>query len=330
MSAAAQLWWGNFVKSWVVLVVSVIASSAYAQCTKDIECKGERICVKGVCETPSATRTPTTAPPPPPPQLANTQTEIIAKYVTGDAVGARDDAARSGFKELSDKLAALDVAYSAGVAAKEAGQVDTGIEQYETALRIDETITTESSKYARSIRKSLSKLYVQRADVQSSRGATADARSSLSKSLTYNASNADASSRLADLNRPTADQQRYSAKLVPREESFSANKVSLLTEKERLLASRPSIAGPIVGLVLAGAGVIAAAIGLATATTTFWVTFFAVFLAVDAVLVIVDIVVLGINTAARRRIDNRVKEIDAELQRTSFVPKPLGMVVLRF
>lgn len=51
----------------VLLAVSVLAApgAALAQCTKDTDCKGERVCEAGVCVSPSERR----APPPPPPMV---------------------------------------------------------------------------------------------------------------------------------------------------------------------------------------------------------------------------------------------------------------------
>jgi hypothetical protein len=51
------------------MVLSMIVIGLWAQapgCTKDTDCKGERICEAGVCVEPKST-TPVAAPPPPPP-----------------------------------------------------------------------------------------------------------------------------------------------------------------------------------------------------------------------------------------------------------------------
>ncbi len=50
----------------------LLSAPAFAQCTKDTDCKGDRICVEGTCTAPSTTASPATAPTAPAPR-ATTQ-----------------------------------------------------------------------------------------------------------------------------------------------------------------------------------------------------------------------------------------------------------------
>ena len=61
----------------LILVTALLCAAwplrAAAQCSKDTDCKGERICVKGECVSPGAASTPVPQPPPtvaPPPAVA--------------------------------------------------------------------------------------------------------------------------------------------------------------------------------------------------------------------------------------------------------------------
>ena len=54
----------NLFKGFVLAFAILCAPSAWAQCTKDTDCKGDRICNAGVCEAPSPS-TPAAQPLPP-------------------------------------------------------------------------------------------------------------------------------------------------------------------------------------------------------------------------------------------------------------------------
>lgn len=47
--------------------LTLLSAPAFAQCTKDTDCKGDRICVQGTCTAPSTSASPATAPKSPTP-----------------------------------------------------------------------------------------------------------------------------------------------------------------------------------------------------------------------------------------------------------------------
>jgi hypothetical protein len=65
----------------------LFASVSHAQCSKDTDCKGERVCEQGTCVTPSAALPP--APAPPPDAAAGTgAAPVTATPVNGTDAGA--------------------------------------------------------------------------------------------------------------------------------------------------------------------------------------------------------------------------------------------------
>jgi hypothetical protein len=66
---------------WAVLLVVggvLLAGRANAQCSKDTECKGERVCEQGQCVTPPKPAEPLPPPPPPPPASAAVPAPVVA------------------------------------------------------------------------------------------------------------------------------------------------------------------------------------------------------------------------------------------------------------
>lgn len=54
------------VSSWVVIALTLgISARAVSDCSKDTDCKGDRICVKGTCTDQGSSRPPAFVPPPP-------------------------------------------------------------------------------------------------------------------------------------------------------------------------------------------------------------------------------------------------------------------------
>lgn len=56
-------------KNWGVLLLALISTSAYAQCTKDTDCKGSRVCNEGMCVAPAPSDAPVAEPQLPPPEV---------------------------------------------------------------------------------------------------------------------------------------------------------------------------------------------------------------------------------------------------------------------
>lgn len=313
----------------VCLVVVAVSAAAHAQCTKDTECKGDRICIKGVCEAPGTAPTASPATSSQPAAVASTEADVVAKYVAGDGAGARADAARAGFTSLGDKLNALETAYSAGASARDAKQVDVAIGHYEEALRLDATITREAGKYRRAIHRALSKLYADRAEEKFSVSDLPAARVALTTALEHNPENAAARAKLDELN--AATRPVGAAMLGERTAGASKRRVALLDEKEKLLADMPSLAPPIVAVIVTVA-VASVIVGLGSALLWSPIVI-GVVIAVEVALCIIFGIVLGSNIAQRVRINRRVSDIERELERLSAAPSPRelpSLVVWRF
>lgn len=320
------------------------SGAAWAQCTKDTDCKGERICLKGTCAEPKVA-SPAKAPEP---SLLSRE-QILAKYEEGDVDGARVEAERAGLTDLAEKFRTLARLFTAATASRDSGPQSIG--DHEAALAADSAITARPSKYGKTIRKRLSKLWQARAEREPTNDA---AKESLAKSLTYNPANEEASARLAELNaahvraedvnvgsRASAEPGGPSSRapmIVPEDTYARMSRVRLLDERSQLLSTRPSIGWSIASIILGSIGSIACVIGLATGGAG-WVVFYGIFLVVGIVDLAVGLVTLGVNVGARSRIDNRVREIDHELgilARNIHAPSPQvadrtpGFVAFRF
>lgn len=325
-------------------IASMWSTVAFAQCTKDTDCKGDRICLKGSCTEPKV------APPAKAPEPALlSQDQILAKYEDGDVDGARVEAERAGLTDLAEKFRTFAKLFTAATASRDSGPQSIG--DHEAALVADSAITTRPSKYAKTIRKRLSKLWLAKAEREPTNDA---AKESLAKSLTYNPANEEASARLAELNaaharaedvnvgsRASAERSGPSGRapmLMPQDNSARESRVRLLDERSQLLSTRPGIGWSVASIILGSIGSIACVIGLATGGAG-WVVFYGIFLVVGIVDLVVGLVTLGVNVGARSRIDNRVREIDHELgilSRNIHAPNPQfldrnpGFVAYRF
>ncbi|MGV3621711.1 MAG: hypothetical protein ACO1OB_12880 [Archangium sp.] len=259
-----------------------------------------------------------------------TQDAIIAKYLAGEAGAARVEAERAQLGDLAIRLATIDKEYSAGVAARDAKDTATAIAKFEFALNLDAQITRESGKYRRAMHKALSKLYVAVAEEKFGVSDLAGARAALTTALDHNGENTDARAKLDELNNAT--RTPYSASLTPRDDGRRQQRVALLDEKDRLLASMPSIGGPVAAIILTIVGAtILTTVGVAVGWSGLAI---GLIIGAEIVLCIIWGIVLGSNIASRVRINRRVSEIERTLERMSLAPGHWepggGLVVSRF
>lgn len=318
-------------------VAGLTAMPAFAQCTKDTDCKGDRICSKGMCVEPNApTPNPAVAP-------VLTQDQIVTMFENGDADGARDEAERARLNPLVEKLKTFSRLYTVATNLRESGPTDEQISQNEAALAASKAITPRESTYAKNIRKRLSKYWLSRAEAQFAANSIELARASILKSLEYNPANAHASNKLAEINNNSprapsspplsetpvvrADPQTVS----PPDPSFvRARKFRLLDEREKLIAGRPGLGWPIAGLVLGTVGIVGCTLGLAAGGLP---ALYVTLLVVDVILMVAELILLGVNNRARANIDARVRQIDRQLLSAAapMLDFPVKqMVVLRF
>lgn len=152
-------------------LVALTARHAFAGCSKDTDCKGDRICVAGACTAPSATpaTTPASAPaaaptPPPAAPAAVTLTEpMIAEiYMKGDVTSAINEAKAAGLTDLVGRLTAISQAYGAAYAAQQARNVDEAIRQYEFVVQYDRAVATRDNAYSSAARTALASLYAEK------------------------------------------------------------------------------------------------------------------------------------------------------------------------
>lgn len=145
-------------------VVALTAQQAVAGCSKDTDCKGDRICVAGACTAPSAAPAPAPAAAPTPPPAAVTLTEpMIAEiYMKGDVTSALNEARAAGLGDLVARLTAVSQAYGAAYAAQQARNVDEAIRQYELVVQYDRAIATRDNAYSSAARNALASLYAEK------------------------------------------------------------------------------------------------------------------------------------------------------------------------
>lgn len=150
----------------VLFTTLAAAQLAHAQCTKDTDCKGDRICVKGACAAPAASTpaVPEVQPQPAaPPAATLTEPMILQLYMRGDVTSAIDEARQAQLAELGTRLTAVADAYRAAWEAKQAGRTDDAIAQYERVLQADRALTSQDNAYSNAARQALAELYAQRA-----------------------------------------------------------------------------------------------------------------------------------------------------------------------
>ncbi len=150
-----------------VSAVALTAQQAFAGCSKDTDCKGDRICVAGACTTPNAqpaaTPAPVTAPTPPPAAVTLTEPMIAEIYMKGDVTSAINEANAAKLTDLSARLTAISQAYGAAYAARQAGNTTEAIRQYELVIQYDRSVANRDNAYSSAAREALTQLYAQRA-----------------------------------------------------------------------------------------------------------------------------------------------------------------------
>jgi hypothetical protein len=71
----------------LLLSLQLLSSTARARCTKDIECKGERICSDGVCAAPSPALPRSSPPPAAEPATYRRRTGLLVTGIVMSSVG---------------------------------------------------------------------------------------------------------------------------------------------------------------------------------------------------------------------------------------------------
>lgn len=334
----------------------LVACPVYAQCSKDTDCKGDRICVKGACTSPEVAPAKASSPlgggtsqVAPDTVAPLTRAEVRSVYEKGDATRARDEAERAGDRDLAVKLGRFLLVYKAGVDAMNKGAATEAVTEFEAALQIDGQITTATSEYASSIRRSLARVWVSSADREARQGNLSGARSAIAIALKYDPSDPDAAALLARINvRPGAAQPAASAapqvhnevaeqteaaprasgeraplRAAPRDVPQASDGTStvgvkaepdrfrLLQERQNLMANMPSPVWSIVSLSIAVPLIVFDAIMLAVnpGLAVLW----GVLLVVAAVVTVVDVIFIAIAVSRRSEMEARVAEIDRQL-----------------
>lgn len=145
-----------------LLLASVVftAQRAWAGCTKDTDCKGDRICVAGACTAPTSPAA--VVAPAAPAQVTLTEPMIAEIYMKGDVTSALNEANAAKLTDLAARLTAISQAYGAAYAARQAGNVDEAIRQYELVLQYDRAVATRDNAYSNAAREALAALYASR------------------------------------------------------------------------------------------------------------------------------------------------------------------------
>ena len=329
----------------IALAATLTATAAEAQCTKDTDCKGDRICMKGSCLAPNAAPTPVPASPGAPAAAPSTtgqsaqpaaaakaplkRAEIITLYEKGSAETARDEAERAGERDLVAKLAAFVKSAKDAAAAVAADDRTLAIQHYEAALAVDGQVSPGGkSAYAAAINKKLAAQWVAVAAIERRSGNIDGARTALNIALKYDPNESEAAAQLASLNdaAPSRAPRTPVAGDTPRMPAGATatdaadcggevRKAKLMQEREDLLARRPGLTWPVTALVIGLGTAIAAGIGLASAggddgATKLWLFV----LGFDVGFVIIDIINLVGAVMARSAIDDRVSEIEGQFR----------------
>ena len=129
----------------------------------------------------------------------NSRTAILAPFEKGDAESSLELAKKGGDKDLSDKLNKFIGAYDNANDAMVANNGTLAIKNFESALKLDEQLSSGWSKYGTEIRQKLSKLYVLVGNAHLKNDDEAAAKTAFTAALKNDPANASAKSALAKL-----------------------------------------------------------------------------------------------------------------------------------
>ncbi|MFZ5471204.1 MAG: FHA domain-containing protein [Myxococcota bacterium] len=127
---------------------------------------------------------------------------ILAKYEEGDAAGALEMAKRGKDKDLVSKLGKFVGSYQAAREAMRAKNGTAAIRSFETALALDQALSSGWSKYGGEIRKELSALWTLVALTHVENDDEAAAKKALEVALKHDPSNTKAKAQLKKLATP--------------------------------------------------------------------------------------------------------------------------------
>jgi hypothetical protein len=288
----------------LLCVVTTLSLPALAQCTKDTECKGDRICVSGICSDAPAPTEP----------LWKTD-EIVHQFETGGASRAISEAERAGLAELAGTLKRFSEQFLAANEDAKALKTEAAIDGYQAALETSRRVSSSATnKYSASIQKKLVELWSLRGDAYAKEGHDDEARAAWTRSKALQSSLVDSSEET-----PSADSAAPDTRY---------RKLQLFNEKERLLASRSGLGFPIFGMVVGGVGVLTFSLLVAASPVLF-----GVLIGVSGLVLLLSTVGLAVLDVERARIQARVTQINEQLlllsDRHSFEGPLPTLVVLR-
>jgi hypothetical protein len=280
----------NLMRFVAALFIVTLGLPAFAQCTKDTDCKADRVCTNGSCAAPSSSESPAIA------EAAWKPDEVVRQFEKGGATRALAEAERAGLMELAARLRQFSEQYLAANDDAKAMRAAAAIKGYEAALETSRSVSSSATnKYSRTIQQKLAELWSQSGDVSAREGRDEEARAAWAKSKFFAPHVADDNSAETEPDQGQPADHRYT-------------KLRLLSEKERLVATLPGLGLPIFGIALGSVGVITFSILAASGAIVF-----GVLLGVSAAVLLVSTAVLAVLLGERGRLQHRINEINSQL-----------------